>query len=53
MVQHPATARFTGMPATIVNQNHPDVITTPHQLARALMSHLKVPPLLVWLRNAQ
>jgi two-component system CheB/CheR fusion protein len=51
MVQHPATARFTGMPATIVNQNHPDVITTPHQLARALMSHLKVPPYSFGTRN--
>jgi two-component system CheB/CheR fusion protein len=44
MVQHPATARFNSMPGTVVNQDHPDVVLPPVQLAQALMTHLRVPP---------
>ena len=44
MVQHPATARFNGMPGSVVNQDHPDVVLPPVQLAQALMAHLRVPP---------
>jgi hypothetical protein len=32
------------MPATIVSQDHPDIVSTPGQIAQALMSHLRVPP---------
>ncbi len=44
MVQHPATARFDGMPGSIVSQDHPDIVSTPSQIAQALMNLLRVPP---------
>jgi two-component system CheB/CheR fusion protein len=44
MVQHPATARFNGMPGTVVEQDHPDIVLPPIQLAHSLMTHLRVPP---------
>jgi two-component system CheB/CheR fusion protein len=44
MVQHPSTARFKGMPGSVVNQDHPDVVSPPIQLAHSLMTHLRVPP---------
>jgi hypothetical protein len=28
----------------VVNQDHPDVVLPPVQLAQALMTHLRVPP---------
>ena len=44
MVQHPATARFEGMPGSVVRQDHPDVVSPPVQLAQSLMTHLRVRP---------
>jgi two-component system CheB/CheR fusion protein len=44
MVQHPATARFNSMPGSVVNQDHPDIVLPPVQLAQSLMTHLRVPP---------
>jgi two-component system CheB/CheR fusion protein len=44
MVQHPSTAQFTGMPTAIISRDHPDIISTPSQLAQALMNFIQVPP---------
>ncbi|QHT69127.1 chemotaxis protein CheB [Rhodocytophaga rosea] len=44
LVQHPATAQFESMPANVVNNDHPDFITSPEGIAHALRCHLQIPP---------
>ncbi|SDJ90047.1 two-component system, chemotaxis family, CheB/CheR fusion protein [Catalinimonas alkaloidigena] len=40
MAQHPKTAKFEGMPASVIAHDHPDMIGTPQQLADLLINHL-------------
>ncbi|RYD56100.1 MAG: chemotaxis protein CheB [Sphingobacteriales bacterium] len=41
MVQQPDTARFDGMPMSIITFDHPDIIDTPENLAEFIVSYGK------------